>query len=80
MNEDAMGMLRAIYETLLVHQRNMFELMCATKALVTALESNPKLNDLYQRQYAVLANGPTRPVNEQVIAQLEATIRKLTVQ
>jgi len=80
MSHDSLEMLRATYQVLLLHQRAVAELMCATKALLTAVESNPKMKKPYQEQYAVLASGPARYENEKAIAQLEETIRRLTVQ
>jgi len=79
MNESATDMLRAIYEVLLVHQQNMAELMNVTKALVTAVESSPKLYAAFETQYAALKDGPAQRENARLIAQLEKAIGKLTV-
>lgn len=80
MNDDAVSMLRRIYELLLLHQRSLVELMNATGALKAAVESDPKLLARYEKEYEVLANGPDARENQKLIAQLEETIRKLIIQ
>lgn len=80
MNESGTDMLRTIYEFLLMHQRSVAELMNVTKALVTAVESSPKLYAAFETQYAALRDGPAQRENAKLIAELEKAIRKLTVQ
>jgi hypothetical protein len=80
MNEDAMGMLRAIYETLKVHQEMLAEIACVTTAFAKAMESDPKLYARYEKQYKALADGQVRRNSRKQIALLEDILHKLRVQ